>query len=62
MNDDDWKDETILSGGGEWLKESDGTYTKYMSISYKNGRVDRHTMESDVTEKEYFKRRLDGTD
>jgi hypothetical protein len=60
--DDDWEDETILSGGGEWLKESDGTYTKYMSISYKNGRVDRHRMESGITEKEFFKRRLDGTD
>ena len=62
MNDDDWQDETILSGGGEWLKENDGTYTKYMSISYKNGRVNRHIMESGVTEKEFFKRRLDGTD
>lgn len=61
MNDD-WEDETLLGGGGEWLKESDGTYTKYMCIHYKNGRTDRHTMESDVSEKEYFKRRLDGTD
>lgn len=61
MNDDDWKDETILTGGGEWCKEKDGLYTKYMSISYRNGRVDRHIMESGVTEKEYFQRRLDGS-
>ena len=61
MNDDDWEDETILGGGGEWLKENDGSYTKYMSIQYKNGRVDRHLMESGVTEKEFFQRRLDGS-
>lgn len=62
MNDEDWGDESILSGGGEWLKEHNGTYSKYMSIHYRDGRVDRHIMETGVTEKEFFKRRLDGTD
>jgi len=61
MNDDDWKDETILSGGGEWSKEENGSYTKYMRIHYRDGRVDQHIMESGVTEKEYFRRRLDGS-
>jgi len=66
MNDDDmnayeWDGETILSGGGEWLKEKDGSYTKYMSVHYRDGRVDRHIMESGVTEKEYFKKKLDGS-
>jgi len=62
MNDDDWENKTILHGGGEWLKEKDGLYTKYMNIHYKDGRVDRHIMESGVTEKEYFKKKLDGSD
>ena len=62
MNDNDWEDETILTGGGDWRKEADGTWTKSMNIHYRNGRVDTHLMESGVTEKEYFKRRLDGTD
>lgn len=61
MNDEDWQDETILSGGAEWRKEENNTYTKYMTISYKNGRSDIHLMESGVTEKEFFRRRLDGS-
>lgn len=59
MNDDK-ENKTTLSG--EWVLEEDGLYYKYISIHYRHGRVDRHIMESSVTEKEYFKRRLDGTD
>lgn len=68
MNDEDemnayeWGNETILSNGGEWHKVKNGTYTKYMRIHYRDGRVDQHILESNVTEKEYFKRKLDGTD
>ena len=53
--------EAIQGGGAEWLKEEDGSYTKYMRIHYRDGRVDQHIMESGVTEKEYFQRRLDGS-
>lgn len=60
MNDNDTEDKTTLSG--EWVLENDGLWSKYISIHYRHGRVDRHTLESNVTEKEYFKRRLDGTD
>jgi len=59
---EDQKDGTLLGGGSEWLKEDDSTYTKYMCIHYRDGRIDRHIMESGLSEKEYFKRRLDGSD
>lgn len=59
MNDDNLKDETTLSG--EWVLEEDGLWSKYICIHHRHGRVDRHTLESNVTEKEYFRRKLDGT-
>ena len=60
MNDDD--NESITYGENYiWYKEANGTYTRTVSIYYKNGRQDNHIMESNVSEKEYFLRRLDGT-
>ena len=59
MNDED--ESTTYGGHDIWNKESNGTYTRTLSIYYKNGRSDNHIMETGVSEKEYFRRRLDGT-
>lgn len=60
MNDDD-KVDTLYGGQYVWNKEPNGTYTCTLSIYYKNGRCDNHIMEDGVSEKEYFRRKLDGT-
>lgn len=59
MNDD----ETGTTYGADygWSKQENGTYTKSMIIYYKNGKNDYVVLEENVSEKEYFKRKLDGT-
>ena len=60
MNDDNL-DDTTFSGAYGWEKQSDGTYTKSLTIYYKRGRPLRQIMEENISEKEYFKRKLNGT-
>ena len=50
----------IKSDAYEWRKEANNTYTRTMSIYYRH-RTDTHILETNITEKEYFRRRLDGT-
>ncbi len=52
---------TTLSGNWGWEKQDDGTYTKSLTIYYKHGRNLHQIIEENVSEKEYFKRKLDGT-
>lgn len=61
MNDRIEYGTVLKENNGEWLKELNGTYTRYLCIYYRNGRVDKHVVESCVSEKEYFRRKLNGT-
>lgn len=60
MTNDDLSD-TTYGGAFGWEKQSDGTYTKSLTIYYKRGRPMQQIIEENVSEKEYFKRKLNGT-
>ena len=51
----------IINSGWCWTKQMDGTYTKSLTIYYKHGRNLHQVVEENVSENEYFKRKLDGT-
>lgn len=53
--------DTTMGGNWGWEKQSDGTYTKSLTIYYKHGKQLQQIIEENVSEKEYFKRKLDGT-
>ena len=53
--------ETTLGGMASWIKHTDGSYTKIMTVYYKHGKIDFQILEENVSEKDYFKRKLDGT-
>ena len=61
MNDD-WMNETVLYGGYSWQKEDDGTYTKILSCTFKDGTKLYQVIEENVSEKDYFMRKLQGHD
>lgn len=41
-----------------WVREDDGTYTKMKMIYGKDMSIDWEILESDISEKEFFKRKL----
>lgn len=53
--------ETTLGGSISWHKEDDGTYIKVLTSLSKSGKYNYKVIEQNVNEKDYFKRRLDGT-
>lgn len=59
MNDNDLN--TVYEGYFEWSQQIDGTYTKSLTIYYRYGRHQQQIIEENISEKEYFKRKLDGT-
>lgn len=59
MNDNEL--DTIYGGDYGWSKQPNGTYTKSLTIYYKHGRQLHQIIEENISEKEYFKRKLDGT-
>ena len=60
MTNDNLRD-TTFGGFFEWSQQSNGTYTKSMTIYYRHGRHVSQIIEENVSEKEYFMRKLDGT-
>lgn len=60
MNNDE-EGEILDKGRYVWNEESNGTYTKTVSIYYRHGRMDTHILEEGISQKEYFRRKLDGT-
>lgn len=58
-----------MRGGKFWVKEKNrffskeknGTYTCVINVEYKDGTIAYEVVEERVSEKDYFKRRLDGT-
>jgi len=58
----DWHDETIMWGGFFWEEEADGTWTKRLKVKRFSGEKIREVVEEGVSRKEYFARKLAGTE
>jgi len=58
----DWHGETILWGGFFWEEEADGTWTKRGKVRRFNGEEINEVVEVGVSRKDYFARKLAGTD
>lgn len=59
MNDEDFG--TTYGGNYVWERRENGMYTQTLRVYYKNGRYTDTILREDITEKEYFKFKLDGT-
>lgn len=50
-----------MRGGYSWHEEADGTYTYVLNVEYKDGTIAYEVIEENISGKEYFKRKLDGS-